>query len=80
MFACEVNELQKTAKQCLTVPSLLRLCTPFVFFAVHKTHRIFVSPFISKATRCFFSISDYLAYVCAKCNLKYLLSRITCIA
>ena len=38
--------------------SLLWRCTPallrthlFVFFAVHETHRIFLSPFISKASR-----------------------------
>ena len=40
--------------QCLTVPSftpaLLRTHS-FVFFAVHETRRIFLSPFVSKASR-----------------------------
>jgi len=42
--------------QCLTVPSLLQLCWNFKthsfdFFAVHETHKIFLSPFSSKASR-----------------------------
>ena len=35
----------------LFTPALLRTHS-FVFFAVHETHRIFLSPFISKASRC----------------------------
>jgi len=44
--------------QSLIVPSLLRLCSgpnPFGFFAVHETRSIFLSPFISKASRRFSS-------------------------
>ena len=40
--------------RCLTVPSLLQLLSrtqSLVFLAVHETHRIFFSPFISKASR-----------------------------
>jgi len=39
--------------QCLTVPCFHQLCWAhsFVFFAVHETYRIFLSPFISKASR-----------------------------
>jgi len=34
----------------LCTPALLRTYS-FIFFAVHETHRIFLSPFISKASR-----------------------------
>ena len=36
----------------LFTPALLRTHSFIVFFAVHKTHRIFLSPFISKASSC----------------------------
>jgi len=40
--------------QCLAVPSLLQLCWEpnHLFLAVHQIRRIFLSPFISKASRC----------------------------
>jgi len=42
--------------RCLTVPCFLFTSASlrthsFVFFAVHETHRIFLSPFVSKASR-----------------------------
>ena len=51
---CDYNMLASLLLQCLTVPSLLQLFLrthSFVFFAVHETRRIFLSPFISKASR-----------------------------
>ena len=53
---CDHSMLASLLWQCLTVPSCL--FTPallrtnsFVFFAVHETRSIFLSPFISKALR-----------------------------
>ena len=51
---CDHSMLPSSLWQCLTVPSLLQLCwepTHLFFFAVHETCRIFLSPFISKASR-----------------------------
>ena len=47
---CDHSMLVSLLWQCLTVPALLRTHS-FVFFAVHGTCRIFLSPFISKVTR-----------------------------
>jgi len=49
---CDHSMLASLLWRCLTVPSLRQLWThSFVFFAVHETRRIFLSPFISKASR-----------------------------
>ena len=45
---CDHSMLASLLWRCLTVPSLLR---SFVFCAVYETRRIFLSPFISKASK-----------------------------
>ena len=48
---CDHSILASLLWRCLTVTSLLQLVkNPLIFFAVHETRRIFLSPFISKAS------------------------------
>ena len=55
--------------QCLAVPctSALLRTHSFVFSAVHETSRIFLSPFISKASRRFFILSECPAFTAVRC-------------
>jgi len=50
---CDHSMLTSLLRQCPTLPSTLALIKKhsFVFFAVYETCRIFLSPFISKASR-----------------------------
>ena len=50
---CDHNMLASLLWRCQTVPStqVLWRTHSFVFFAVHETRRIFLSPFISKASK-----------------------------
>ena len=51
---CDHSRLASSLWRCLTYSSLftpLLRTHSFVFFAVYETHRIFLSPFISKASR-----------------------------
>ena len=63
---CDHSMLASLLWQCLTVPHTLALLRThsFVFFAVHETRRIFLSPFISKASR---RVSQCPAFTAVHC-------------
>ena len=83
---CDHSMLASLLWQCLTVPSLLQLCREpivrysFVFFAVHEARRIFLSPFISKASRrvswFFLSVQLSQPYVTTGHTSAYIISLI----